>query len=214
MGHIWPQDIFDPEHNWPGHKWPNINLGTWLARTYSWITPITFSRGSSLYGNSNFDGIVHLPNGDFSWEELSRYNYNVSGYDTQYLSADISKLGDFSLTCNYTILSDELCLFSVWVLMAIETLLILIAKRLSNPNSFKKQSVLENVTHALQNCQIPAPLEDWDQTQGSVQSYKKAQLKVEHEIASTLAVNLLMNLIMCAPMIILCKKFHLPYSFE
>ena len=164
------------------------------------------------------DDQVHLPNVDVSWEELSRYNYNFSIRDGDLIKDfNISQVGDFSLTAltaNYTILSEKLCLYSVWVLMAIETLLILIAKRLSNPKTFKKQSVLENVTHALQNCQIPAPLEDWDQTQGSIQSYKKAQLKVEHEIASTLAVNLLMNLIMCAPMIILCKKFHLPYSFE
>ena len=170
-----------------------------------------FAAGVSFYS----DGQVQLPNVDVSWEELSRYNYSdrLGKYD-HFRDYNISQVGDFSLTANYTILSEELCLYSVWVLMAIETLLILIAKRLSNPKTFKKQSVLENVTHALQNCQIPAPLEDWDQTQGSIQSYKKAQLKVEHEIASTLAVNLLMNLIMCAPMIILCKKFHLPYSFE
>lgn len=121
------------------------------------------------------DGQVHLPNVDVPWEDFSRYNYNVSLAERDFIrDFNISQVGNFSLTANYTILTEEFCLNSFWVLMLIETLLILFFKCFANPSTFQRQTFLENLTHSLGNCQIPLPIEDWDQTQGSIQSYKKS----------------------------------------
>ena len=121
------------------------------------------------------DDQVHLPNVDMEWEDFSRYNYKFSLGKEDFISdLNISQVGNFSLTANYTILTEEFCLNSFWVLMLIETLLILFFKCFANPSTFQRQTFLENLTHSLGNCQIPSPIEDWDQTQGSIQSYKKS----------------------------------------
>ena len=144
-------------------------------------------------GWSGFQGSLRSP-----WKarfaRFARYNYKFSLGKEDFISdLNISQVGNFSLTANYTILTEEFCLNSFWVLMLIETLLILFFKCFVNPSTFQRQTFLENLTHSLGNCQIPLPIEDWDQTQGSIQSYKKAQRKVEHEIGSTFFGFLLKN---------------------
>ena len=125
-------------------------------------------------GWSGFQGSLRSP-----WKarfaRFARYNYKFSLGKEDFISdLNISQVGNFSLTANYTILTEEFCLNSFWVLMLIETLLILFFKCFVNPSTFQRQTFLENLTHSLGNCQIPSPIEDWDQTQGSIQSYKKS----------------------------------------
>ena len=149
-------------------------------------------------GWSGFQGSLRSPwkarFARFARLSADTYNYKFSLGKEDFISdLNISQVGNFSLTANYTILTEEFCLNSFWVLMLIETLLILFFKCFVNPSTFQRQTFLENLTHSLGNCQIPLPIEDWDQTQGSIQSYKKAQRKVEHEIGSTFFGFLLKN---------------------
>ena len=105
----------------------------------------------------------------------------------------------------YTFFKLETCLYGFWILMLVQACLILISKRITNPMPFKRQNWAKMISHALENCQLPVPMEDWDDHHGPIASYVKAQKKVEHEMAWTLLINLLINLIMCVPMAILGK---------
>ena len=149
------------------------------------------------------DDQIHLPNINMDWSELSRFNYSTkmtTGYLADY---DIANVGELSLESNYTLIPEKVCLIGFWVLLALEVFLLMIAKRLSNPLSFKRQSWLEIFTNCSESSQIPTVFEDWDDVHGPIESYKRAQRKVEHEMGWTLMVNLIMNLLKCVPMIIL-----------
>jgi len=154
------------------------SLRHWDSR-FSWERPLGYEPNPLLLwmrriGWSGFQGSLRSP-----WKarfaRFARYNYKFSLGKEDFISdLNISQVGNFSLTANYTILTEEFCLNSFWVLMLIETLLILFFKCFVNPSTFQRQTFLENLTHSLGNCQIPSPIEDWDQTQGSIQSYKKS----------------------------------------
>ena len=164
-----------------------------------------YSGAVSFYSNDS----LFLPKIDpIPWNEYSRYNYStkLSEYFST-LDTYNGTLGELQLTA-YIHFPIEFYLHGFWVLVLIEACLILITKRLSNPTVFQRQSWVRKVTHALESCQIPAPMEDWDDQDGSIKAYENAQQKIEHEIGSTLVVNLLISLVMCIPMMILDFNVH------
>ena len=153
------------------------------------------------------DDQIHLPNIKMTWSELSRFNYSIklSSPKSPLSEYDIANVGELSLENNYTMIPAEVCLVGFWVLLAVEVVLIMLGKKIANPLQFKRQTWLEILTNCSESSQIPMVFEDWDDVHGPIESYKKAQRKVEHEIGWTLVVNLIMNLFKCVPMIILGK---------
>ena len=148
-----------------------------------------------------FSNITSIP-----WKALTNFN---TTWNPDYSLADKLAHASKSIVMPpvtiYTYFRLETCLYGFWILMLVQACLILIAKRITNPMPFKRQNLAKMISHALENCQIPVPMEDWDDHHGSIASYVKAQKKVEHEMAWTLLINLLINLIMCVPMAILGK---------
>ena len=157
------------------------------------------------------DDQIHLPNIKMTWSELSRFNYSIklSSPDAPLSEYDIANVGELSLEHNYTMIPAEVCLVGFWVLLAVEVVLIMLGKKIANPLQFKRQTWLEILTNCSESSQIPMVFEDWDDVHGPIESYKKAQRKVEHEIGWTLVVNQIMNLLKCVPMIILGKILFL-----
>ena len=148
-----------------------------------------------------FSNITSIP-----WKALTNFNTTWNP-EYNYLDrlANVPKTISIPPVTIYTYFKLETCLYGFWILMLVQACLILISKRITNPMPFKRQNWAKMISHALENCQLPVPMEDWDDHHGPIASYVKAQKKVEHEMACTLLINLLINLIMCIPMAILGK---------
>ena len=158
--------------------------------------PFTSARGKN-------DDIVYL-NGkpsDWTWHNISRFDYT-----------DFNNPVPPDITL-YTYCSLEEYLYGYWILLSGQTLVHLIAKRLSNPEPFKRQNWIQMIAHGIENCQIPVPMEDWDDQHGSIEYYSRAQKTVEVEVGLTMIVNLIFNLILTVPMWILCKMKQLEMCF-
>ena len=105
----------------------------------------------------------------------------------------------------YTYFDAYMCLMGFWFLMVLQSMLVVAAKKLSNPKSFGRQPVCQLLSHAFENCQIPCPLEDWDDFEGTISEYKLRQKYVSKEMRFTTLANLLVHLIMMIPMSIFGK---------
>ena len=95
-----------------------------------------------------------------------------------------------------------------WIIILLHPLLIMAVKKLFNPTNFEKQSYLDRIIHAMENTQIPAPMNDWDEGPGSVKVHKKRRKTVEIEIAMTILANFLVHCLMLFPLEILGKPFE------
>ena len=136
------------------------------------------------------------------WQSLSRYNYS-----------DPENPIKPPITI-YTYFELDTILHGFYLVLLLQTFLIMLTKRFANPMAFKRQNLLQKFTHALENCQIPAPTEDWDDEFGpKADDYVKAQMKVRLEMGLTLLVNLVTHLMMTIPMMILtwniCQRHEL-----
>ena len=87
-----------------------------------------------------------------------------------------------------------------WLIIILHATAILVIK-LITVEKFYKSNTLEIILHCLENCNIPQPWRDWDEGEGTVEEHKKRFSKVRREVVSTMAVNLLFNMVMLVPMI-------------
>ena len=113
----------------------------------------------------------------------------------------------------YTYFNEQVCLIGYWCLMVLQSILIMAFKKYTNPKAFDTYPKLQMVSHALENCQVPSPLEDWDDYEGSISAYKLRQECVSKEMKFTMLTNLLVHLIMMIPMTIF-GKHQFSNSFE
>ena len=95
----------------------------------------------------------------------------------------------------YTYFNEQVCLIGYWCLMVLQSILIMAFKKYTNPKAFDTYPKLQMVSHALENCQVPSPLEDWDDYEGSISAYKLRQECVSKEMKFTMLTNLLVHLI-------------------
>ena len=113
--------------------------------------------------------MVHFSNKDpFPWSDLTHFNY--------------SNLDIPPPVTNYTYFSLETCLYGYWILMVIQACVIMLAKKMTNPEVYQRQNWCQRITHAIENSIIPIPMEDWDDQHGPIQHYVKAQKRVEKEM--------------------------------
>ena len=127
----------------------------------------------------------------FPWSQLTRFDYSDPDHPIKPALEDV-----------YTFFSMEMILVSFWVLLGLQTMAIMLAKKLSNPKNFRKKGWLQIMTHAFENTQIVCPMEDWDDEHGPISHYVERQKLVEREMFCTSIVNMLFHAIMTVPMII------------
>ena len=139
---------------------------------------------------------VYLPGKPqkWTWYDISRIDYTDPENP---ISPDLTIYTHFSM---------EQYLYGFWIILCVQALVHILVKRLSNPLPFKRQNWIYMIANGIENCQIPVPMEDWDDQHGSIDYYVKAQKKVELEMGLTMVVNFVFNLIMTVPMWILCKN--------
>ena len=161
---------------------------------------------------STVEDLVHFSNKTpIPWKALTHFNYSIHQFTNQSrvegkILLEMSAAKETPPVTIYTYFTLETYLCWFWVLMVIQTCVIIAVKRLANPGPFQRQNWVQRFIHGLENCMIPVPMEDWDDHHGTINFYIEAQKKVKSEMKWTFLVNLLMNIIMCIPMIILGRS--------
>ena len=131
----------------------------------------------------------------FPWSTLTRYNY------TDPKNPIPPKYEDL-----YTIFSLKTYLIFFWIILAVQAILTIFVKKVTNLESFARKNWTEKITHCMENVWIPAPLEDWDDTHGTISHYRERQRTNLKEIGCTLLLNLLFNLVLLVPIWIFGKN--------
>ena len=144
---------------------------------------------------------VYYSNMTFPWAELTLHNYT-----------DPSNPKAPELTI-FTLFDAKQILISLWIIFAIQTFVIMAAKRMTNPKAFKKLHFLKILTHCLENVWIPGPLRDWDHSHSTLDEYKRKRTKIDIEIGVTICINLVMNILMLVPVQILAYNVNRRHQF-
>ena len=126
------------------------------------------------------------------WSEITRLDYEQSP----------PALPSYTLYSGYSI---EEYFIIFWIIVLLHPFLIMGVKKMFNPTNFAKQSYLDRMIHAMENTQIPAPMNDWDEGPGSIKVHKERRKTVEIEIAMTILANFLVHCLMLFPLEILGK---------
>ena len=103
----------------------------------------------------------------------------------------------------YTILTISQHLYLLLAMVLLNIVFLLFLKRLTNPEVFKTFSFIDNLVHAVCNCFIPHPMEEWDEGKGSVDDHKSRKTKVFEEMLASILLNFAFNLMLLTPMIFL-----------
>ena len=172
---------------------PSLGLFNVLRHLQGEMLPhqVPISLPSSLWNMLDTFWYGNAP--PISWKEVSRHNYT----------------GDFKSTpppvsC-YTFFTKEQYFLYFWALLAFQSILTLVLKRIINPESFQRQHWLDKIMHALENSHVPFPMEDWDQLSGSVQDHHERASKVMNEMFAVIVTNAFTNSILLSPLVILGK---------
>ena len=156
------------------------------------------------------DELVYLPGKPlkWTWNDISRFDYSfVERNETNENNETYPIYNPEPPTLElYTFFSLEHCLNGFWILLFVQACLHILIKRFSNPMAFKRQSIIRMIALGIENCQIPGPMEDWDDYHGPINQYAKAQKKVEVEMGLAIVLNWIFSIIMTIPMWILCKS--------
>ena len=106
---------------------------------------------------------------------------------------------------DYTLLSKKECFAIFWIILAIQTFVILVTKMMfSKP--FRKLNWIEMIIHAMENTNLADPVEDWDmQKSGNCSDHYKRMKSVQKEVLAVIGINFFFNATMLTPLYILCK---------
>ena len=137
----------------------------------------------------------------FLWSQLTPYDYS-----------NPSKPQKPEITI-FTVFDEEQMLPCLWILFVIQVFFIMAAKRLTNPKLFKKLHFLKMLTHCFENIWIPGPLQDWDHGQSTLDEYKQKRTQIDIEIGASIFVNLMMNILMLAPLRDLADNVNKRHQF-
>ena len=105
----------------------------------------------------------------------------------------------------YTVFSTKVYLAAFWIIVFIQPIVTFFIQKYSNPTPFARQDWLDKIIHAMENSQIPSPVEDFEEKPGTVSEHVTRSKKIIKEMGSTIVANFFYHIIMLAPIFILCK---------
>ena len=184
---------------------PALGLGNLLRHyqgelmPYRWIVdPLDQANEPFPSINVETDLMYYSNAPPIAWSLISRWNYT-----------DLKRPQRPPLTL-YTIFPLKVYLVIFWLLIFLQPVFVYFTKKYSNPGPFGRQSWLDRCIHAMENSQIPSPMEDFEELPGSLIDHLERSKKVIKEIGLTILVNTIQHLVMLIPIFILCKyKFYL-----
>ena len=105
----------------------------------------------------------------------------------------------------YTKLSLQSYFFAFLGILFLQILTIFIVDKLLDTNIPLSATLWERLMHATLKSHFPLPYINWHEGDGNCNDHVKRHKAANHEFLMTTAVNLLFNLIMLTPLVILCK---------
>ena len=138
---------------------------------------------------------VHFSNITFPWSDLTRFDYTNKSNP---IPPDITVYTQFDL---------KTYLISFWLIFVIQAVLVIIAKKLSNPEVFKRLPWNVLITNGIENVWMQAPLQDWDDEYSNIPEYKNKQKKNALEMFAVIFINMTISILMLIPIWIL-RKFE------
>ena len=82
---------------------------------------------------------------------------------------------------------------------------IFIVDKIWMKNTTTSNSFWQGFINSVQKSHLPFPYDDWDVEKGGCLDHIERQRKVQKEFLATAAINLVFNLVLLTPMVILCK---------
>ena len=106
----------------------------------------------------------------------------------------------------YTKFSLQLYFFIFWGIILLQMLTIFIVDKVWVTNIPVCATLWERLMHASLKSHFPFPYVNWHEAEGNCNDHVKRHKSSSHEILATTAVNLVFNLILLTPLVILCKS--------
>ena len=105
----------------------------------------------------------------------------------------------------YTKFSLQSHFLAFWMILFLQILTIFITDKVWTRNIPESATIWEQLMHANLKSHFPLPFTNWHEGDGNCNDHVKRHKAANHEFLVTTAVNLLFNLIMLTPLVILCK---------
>ena len=106
----------------------------------------------------------------------------------------------------YTKFSLQAYFLSFWVILFIQNLAIFIIDTLWVKTIPENTTLWERLIHAIVKSHFPFPFTNWHEAKGNCKDHVQKQKEAQHEVLVTTAVNLIFNMILLIPFVILCKS--------
>ena len=107
----------------------------------------------------------------------------------------------------YTIFSLQTYFFVFWGIIILQSLCILLMDKLFVKSIPRKVTLWKRFIHACQKSNFPFPYENWHEAEGTCLDHLKRKNAVQLEVLISITLNLVFNMILLFPMIILCKSY-------
>ena len=138
--------------------------------------------------NITLESLAYLQRGNFPLADIGEYSF----YEPPPLIL-------------YTKYSLEIYFLAFWGILLIQCLAICITDKLLVRNIPQTATLWERIMHAIVKSQFPFPFINWHEAFGNCEDHKKRQKNAQHEVLVTTTVNLIFNMVMLVPLVILCK---------
>ena len=142
--------------------------------------------------NSNLDSISNIQRGQYIYSGAAFCSASYSFYDPVPLEIYVY----------FSLLNYFMAFFGILFLQTFTIFLIDIFWLKSMPSTV---TLWERILHAIQKSHFPFPYENWHDGVGSCLDHLKRKNLVSKEILMATIVNLVFNMVMLIPLVILCK---------
>ena len=151
----------------------------------------SLSRPYHIYPIVN-SSIFHIQRGKFN--ELIAGSASYTPYDPPSLEL-------------YTKLSLQTYFIAFWGILILQSLCTLLMDKLFVKSFPHNISLWKRFIHACQKSNFPFPYIDWHEAEGTCLDHIERKNAVQLEVLLSIAVNLVFNMILLFPLIILCKLY-------
>ena len=107
----------------------------------------------------------------------------------------------------YTKVSLQTYFFVFWGIIILQSLCILLIDKLFVKNIPHNVTLWKRFIHACQKSHFPFPCENWHEAEGTCLDHLKRKNAGQLEVLLSIVVNLVFNIILLFPLIILCKFY-------
>ena len=108
----------------------------------------------------------------------------------------------------YTIFSLQTYFIIFWGILCLQNLSIFIVDKIIVKNIPKNVTLWERITHAIVKSHYPYPYANWHEAIGDCQEHVKRKKEAQQEVLVTSIVNLIFNMVLLFPLVILCKPIN------